>query len=366
MNPNFTTSKRLITVYQTLGSTFGIWVSPIFSGFLLIFLRLIISVGLFFDKLIYPCLRTKKLTNPIVIVGNPRSGTTFLHRFLVKNKIGAGAQLWQLLYPSLFIQKCIHPFLPILEKISPARHHSTEAHKTSLQSVETDDVSILFRYLDGFFLYGFILSWAEEDLFEKFDPKKRDTSERDYNWLESIWIRTLRSSNNQFIIAKLFSISANLPKFIEKFPDAKILYMVRDPLSVIPSGLSLVTGVLDKKFGFWNLPDEKRKKYIERLYKALVTLLVRFHDDWVNNRIDRSKVMIVHFDKMMNNFDGLMTEIFQFLNQEPSTDLMKSIQQTAESQITFKSKHQYNLEKFGLSTEQIRSDCSKIYETFLT
>ena len=102
------------------------------------------------------------------------------------------------------------------------------------------------------------------------------------------------------------------------------------------------------------------------MYRALVTLLVRFHDDWVNNRIDRSKVMIVHFDKMMNNFDGLMTEIFQFLNQEPSTDLMKSIQQTAESQKNFKSKHQYDLKKFGLSTEQIRSDCSKIYETFLT
>ena len=26
--------------------------------------------------------------------------------------------------------------------------------------------------------------------------------------------------------------------------------MVRDPINVIPSGLSLVTGVLDKRFGF--------------------------------------------------------------------------------------------------------------------
>ena len=366
MNHNFTTSKRLITVYKALGSTFGIWVSPVFSGFLLFLLRIFISIGLFFDKLFYPSLRTKHLTNPVVIVGNPRSGTTFLHRFLIKNNIGAGAQLWQLLYPSLLTQKCIRPFLPILEIISPARHHSTEAHKTSLQSVETDDVSILFRYLDGFFLYGFILSWAEEDLFERFDPKIRDTTERDFNWLESIWIRTIRSSNNQFIIAKLFSISANLPKFLERFPDAKILYMVRDPLSVIPSGLSLVTGVLDKKFGFWDLPEEKRKRFIERLYKALVTLLVRFHDDWVNDRIDRSKVMIVHFDKMMKNFDGLMSEILSFLNHEPSTDLINSIKQTAKSQRNFKSKHHYDLEKFGLSAEQIRNDCSNIYETFLT
>ena len=366
MKSNISTLNRLNKAYLTIGHSFGIWISPIFSGLLISILRLMISLGMFMDKIFYPSIRKRQITNPVVIVGNPRSGTTFLHRFLVKNKIGAGAQLWQLLYPSVLIQNCIRPLLPILELISPTRHHSTEAHKTSLRSVETDDASILFRYFDGFFLYGFILSWAEEDLFEWFDPKIRDTSARDFNWLESIWRRVLKQSSNDKIIAKLFSISANLPKFMTRFPDAKILYMVRDPLSVIPSGISLVTGVLDKRFGFWNLPDEKRKKYIERLYKALVTLLVRFHDDWVNNRIDRSKVMIVHFDKMMNNFDGLMTEIFQFLNQEPSTDLMKSIQQTAESQKTFKSKHQYDLEKFGLSTEQIRSDCSKIYETFLT
>ena len=65
--------------------------------------------------------------------------------------------------------------MPFLEKISPTRHHSTDAHKTSLQSVETDDASILFRYLDGFFLYGFLLSWNENNSFDWVDPKKRDT-----------------------------------------------------------------------------------------------------------------------------------------------------------------------------------------------
>lgn len=366
MKSNISTLNRLNKAYLTIGHSFGIWISPIFSGLLISILRLMISLGMFMDKIFYPSIRKRQITNPVVIVGNPRSGTTFLHRFLVKNKIGAGAQLWQLLYPSVLIQKCIRPLLPILELISPTRHHSTEAHKTSLRSVETDDASILFRYFDGFFLYGFILSWAEEDLFEWFDPKIRDTSARDFNWLESIWRRVLKQSSNDKIIAKLFSISTNLPRFMTRFPDAKILYMVRDPLSVIPSGLSLVTGVLDKRFGFWDLPEDKRKRYIERLYKALVTLLIRFHDDWVNDRIDRSKVMIVRFDKMMENFDGLMSEIIQFLNCDPSEELLNTINQTSESQRKFKSKHHYDLEKFGLSSEQIRSDCSKIYETFLT
>ena len=68
---------------------------------------------------------------------------------------------------------------------------------TSLSSVETDDASMLFRFFDGFFLYGFILAWAEQDLFHWFEPEKRDMSKRDFNWFESLWIRILHSSENK-------------------------------------------------------------------------------------------------------------------------------------------------------------------------
>ena len=52
-----------------------------------------------------------------------------------------------------------------------------------------------------------------------------------------MWKRVLIANNQDRIIGKLFSISANMPKFQTRFPDAKVLYMVRDPLSVIPSVL---------------------------------------------------------------------------------------------------------------------------------
>ena len=96
----------------------------------------------------------------------------------------------------------IKPFLPFLEKLSPSRHHSKAAHATSLQSVEADDAAIFFRFYDGFFLYGFILSWAEEDLFEWIDPDIRDTSKRDYKWLESLWRRNQYVSGSDRSVAK--------------------------------------------------------------------------------------------------------------------------------------------------------------------
>lgn len=356
--------KRLFTAYTTIGKTFGIWFAPIVSGFLILFLRILISIGMFVDWILFPSVRKRRADNPIIIVGNPRSGTTFLHRFMVNNDIGAGSQLWQLLYPSIVIQKILKPFLPILERISPTRHHSTVAHQTSLSSVETDDASILFRFFDGFFLYGFILSWNDKDLMQWIDPKVRSTLNRDTRWLESVWRRTLIQSGNDRIIPKMFSISTNIPEFLRIFPKSHLLYMLRDPMSVIPSGLSLVTGVLDKRFGFWSLPEVKRKRYIDRLYRALIELQIRFQNDWVNGRIDKERLMIVRFDKMMNDFEGLMNEINAFVGHSPSMEFLETIKETSEKQRNFKSKHQYDLTKFGLTEEMIRRDCAPIYETF--
>tara|TARA_B100000131_G_C18095209_1_gene603749 strand:+ start:315 stop:1394 length:1080 start_codon:yes stop_codon:yes gene_type:complete len=356
--------KRIIKIYLITGKTFGNWFSPFLIGLALFSLRTIVGLGRLIDRLIFSSIN-KPIKPPIIIVGNPRSGTTFLHRFLVNQKLGTGSQLWQLIYPSVVIQKIIRPILPILEYISPAKHHSTEAHKTSLTSVETDDVSLLFRFFDGFFVYGFFLTFDDKDLFKWVDPKINDTHRRDFKWFESIWKRTLITNNSETYIGKLFSLSANLPDFQRKFPDAKIIYIIRDPLNVLPSGLSLVTGVLDKKFNFWKLDSKIRSRFIKRLYNALVELLNRFHYDWINENIDKKNVYIVQYDKMMNDFESLMEDIIKFLGLSGSESLKKVIAQTSTKQKNYKSNHKYDLAKFELTEKQIMTDCKNIYETFL-
>ncbi len=358
---------RISYASKTIVKRFGFWTIPfLFVLFLyLSFVRFLIYLGTFLDWVFFKNIRKKQEINTIVIVGNPRSGTTFLHRYLVNLGIGTGTKLWKMIFPSIIVQKILKPIIPYIETISPTRFHSTEAHKTSLQSIETDDASMLFRFFDGFFLYGFIFAWAKKDLFNWVDPKIRDLSKRDFDWFESLWLRVIHSSKNNRNIAKLFSISANLPAFQKRFPDTKVLYMVRDPLSVIPSGLSLVTGVLDKSLGFWSLPKKERSFYIERLYKALVTLLLRFQEDWISGKIDKTKVEIVRFDNIMNEFEQVMDNIFKLIDYKPSKVMLNDIDKTAKNQRLYISKHKYNLEKFGLSKDRIIKDCEPIYKTFL-
>jgi hypothetical protein len=356
---------RMLKAYQALVYSFRQFISPLitFSGFIV--LHMAVSLGMILDHLFFPSLRCTRIKEPVIIVGNPRSGTTFLQRFLVNNGYGTGMRVWKMIYPSLTLQTLFKPLLPLLEKISPARHHANAAHETNLTAIETDDPSLLFRYFDGLFLYGFFLAWAKKDPKDMFDPKYRDTSERDFSWLEKVWRRTLIGENEKRMIAKIFSLGIRVPQFIKKFPDAKILYLVRDPLSTVPSSLSLVTGVLDGRFGFWKLPDDKRRQYIERLYSAFLDLNLRFHNDYTNGIVPRENVMIVPFERLMTDFENLMKDINRFIGVESSGELVQIIKETSEKQKKYKSKHIYDLDKFGLTQERIKTDYTEIYRTFL-
>ena len=356
---------RMGALYRILSGTFHVKVIPLFIAVFFGFVRTLVAIAMALDHVFFPRLAKTRANRPIVLVGNPRTGTTFLQRFLSDEGFGAGMELFLMLYPSLTLQKLLRPLLPLLEKVSPAKFHSTDAHQTSLSSVETDDVAVLFRHLDGFFLYGFFLSFDEEDRLPWFDPRVRDTSKRDLDWLEALWRRSLVLHKAERNIAKVFSFSVRLPQFLARFPEAQILYMARDPLSVIPSSMSLVIGVLDRAVGFWSLPEAVRKRWLERMYKAWVLLLQKFHEDWTTGVIDHSRVFIVRYDRMMEDFEGMMEDMCRFLGHEMTPALRATVAKRGEKQRKYESEHKYDLEKFGLTEEQIRRDCAFFYQTVL-
>ena len=144
------------------------------------------------------------------------------------------------------------------------------------------------------------------------------------------------------------------------------IFFSTNPKNTVPGSLSLVSGVLDKKFNFWSLPVEKRNMFIEKLYNALIELLLRFEEDWSSNKVNKNNILIVNFDRMMNDFDGLMSDITSFVDFNPSQDFLNDIKETADKQRAFKSGHKYDLDKFGLTEEKIKNDCKKIYDTFLS
>jgi hypothetical protein len=129
--------------------------------------------------------------------------------------------------------------------------------------------------------------------------------------------------------------------------------------------MSLVIGVLDRAFGFWSKPEAERQRWLDRMYAAWILLFQRFYDDWKSGAIDRKRVFIVRYDRMMQDLEALMDEMCTFLGHEMTPELRATVKARAEKQRKYESEHKYNLEKYGLTEEQIQKDCAFYYDAFL-
>ena len=356
---------RTRAAYAVASRVFGYKVRPLFLFSGMAWMRAVQVAGTWVDNLFFPVSKTK-VDRPVVIVGNHRTGSTFLQRFLHDQGFGSGMKLYQLIYPSLTLQLFIKPFLPFLESVSPTKHHDHKVHKTGLEIVETDDAGMTFRFFDGFFLYGFVLAFLEdEDLLPQFEPEHRDTSARDWAWLDVLWRRNLIVSKHTRVISKLFSVTPQVPAFLAAHPDAKMLYLARDPLSVVPSTMSLLEGVLTTGLGYDKLPAEVRERHTKRVYAAIVELMRKFHEDWTSGAIDHDRVLIVRFDRLMQDFEPMMDEICAFCELDISDAQRTAIAERAAKQRAYKSGHKYDLSKYGLTEEQVREDTRFFSDTFL-
>ena len=120
--------SRMGAVYRVLRKTFGVKVIPLFVVVLFSVLRTVVGIGMALDNVFFSRLAKARANRPIVLVGNPRTGTTFLQRFMADEGFGSGMELFLMLYPSLILQRCSGRCMPLLEKVSPAKYHSTAAH----------------------------------------------------------------------------------------------------------------------------------------------------------------------------------------------------------------------------------------------
>jgi omega-hydroxy-beta-dihydromenaquinone-9 sulfotransferase len=332
----------------------------------LTWLRCYVAVTWALDSVFFPGYKKKKIDRPVFLVGNPRSGTTFLHRFLADQGDLVGYRVYEMLVPSLTGQMLIRPFLPLLKAFNPAKHHGSDAHQTSFDALETDDLAIFARFIDGVFLYGYFLSWDDPDpsfMFEQFEPGSAST-DRDMAFYKQCLQRNLHRSGKARVLGKLFTFPPRLEDALRHFPDAKFIYMVRDPAATMPSGMSLLTGVQDQHFGVRKLPQEVQKRFFQRLYVGLSLLFTRFVDTYRDKKIPEDNLLIVRYPDLMQDFEGTMNRILEFAELEPTEEYRQRIHETSEKQKSRESKHKYSLEEYHLSAQGIVDDMAEVYREF--
>ena len=300
--------------------------------------------------------RSSRVVRPVIIIGNPRSGTTFLHRYLDTQGIATGSRILDIFLPSLVLNRTVSRL--ITRRLTGPSFSTNVAHQTGLTLVDNDDIGLMLRYLDGP-LHDLGLA-----AFDDAARPRRDTVARDLAWLQRFWRRVLVIRGGTRIVAKFHAMTYRVSDILAAQPDAKIIYMVRDPLEAIPSAMSLSVMHVERRFGFAALPEVTRQRYYSRVYDRLLDGYRTFAADWLFGRTDRDRVMVIRYDRLMGDFAAVMEELMRFIGHTPTPELLADIAATSARQRGHVSHHRYDLAAFGLDEDRLRRDCRFVTDTF--
>jgi omega-hydroxy-beta-dihydromenaquinone-9 sulfotransferase len=259
--------------------------------------------------------------------------------------------------------------VPRLDRLSPARYHPSDVHDTSLRGIETDDVAWFFRTLDGPFAWAYFLAWQDvwgSELSRRVFGIDRGTArdrERFFRYYEACWRRNLKYKRANRILAKTSMLTFRLEEVLERYPDCRLVYVIRDPVEVIPSGMSLLASVLENGYDVWNRTrKDDQERWIENLYQASAAMLRSFHDAQAAGLIPDRNLCVVRYSDLLQDLELTMKRILDFVEVDPPAAFVEEVRAQAERQRNYKSRHQHSPEKFDLDPARIREDLGFVYD----
>lgn len=217
-----------------------------------------------FDKKI----QNIKVEKPIFIIGHWRSGTTFLHYLLGKDKNLGYVSTMDTLDPSVFLN---------YEKLLQRIVSNSLPNKRPMDNLE---MGSNLPYEEEYAIanlspYSFYHAWyfprAIDRYFKRYvlhDDKDTETIDEwkkvyDY-FLKKI---TYKHKGKQIMLKSLVN-TAKIKHLLELFPDAKFIHLYRNPYEVYVSTWKLYQSILPL-FSFQHINKEAFDESIVRIYKGL-------------------------------------------------------------------------------------------------
>lgn len=332
---------------------------------LLVFRLLIawsMTLGLALDRLVARRYRRNGLDRPVFLVGHLRSGTTFLHRFLLTSCSELrGLHMWEMLFPATSVRRLLRPLLPLLVRVSLDRVYNPRIHRTSLLAAETDDIAIAFRFSDGMLSWIYNEAWMdfETDAALREDVTGTSTDERFVRYLRAVYQRVAPPPAR--MLSKSFSGLFCLDSIRSAFPGAKILLLIRDPAEAVPSTLSLQRSVQGALHGLEH-DSPLAKRYYRNLYGASRLYYERLHEAVLEGPSDG--LLLLTHRQLLERFEETLTRVLAFLGLDATPELRHKISEQAARQAGHSSGHEYSLQEFGLSEAEFTTDFSWVYENY--
>ena len=341
----------------------------VFASFLFgeAFLRIFGRITLFLDTIFYKQYHFVQIKNPVFIIGHPRSGTTFLHHMLTSSNETAAFKAWHILFPALTARVLLGPL--IQWKIHKGKDEMTPestGHKISLGQIEEEEMLFYHNY-DTQFITAGILGMDDREYPELHfhDQQPHARRMKSMAFMNGCFKRHCLFTGQNQIIAQTHFSTMRIKTLLEYYPDAKFIYIVRNPHHVVPSFFSLLHKSIEFRWGRKQISEEVLQRYNRRRYQAMIDLYRYFYDLYKNGEIPTSRVMILPYDELSTDLEKAFDKITRFTGIPVSKQLRENVVKKAATQKNYRRKHiVLELDEFGITHEMIKRDFSFVFTEY--
>ncbi|MCI5056442.1 MAG: sulfotransferase [Flavobacteriales bacterium] len=259
------------------------------------------------ELLIESTQRQKITTNPIIILGHWRSGTTFMHELLIQDKKFAYFNIYKVMFPDIYLttEKLLKP---LLQRISSLLKLQLAYHRRDLNFDIPGEEEFALQTL----LHPKSAYWAAT--FPRNYKQFYDFTKSDYSPSKSLmqqWHRVvskLYTSTNKRLVLKSPINTIRIKEILDFYPKAKFIYIHRNPEDVYFSNIrALSTNI---PYAFQNFSTQQYEDVSLEAYK-------RFHDLYVKQRslIPEENLLEVHFENIISNPTENLSKVYQFIGE---------------------------------------------------
>lgn len=322
--------------------------------------------ALLLDEVFFRRYRSIEIRNPIFIIGHPRSGTTFLHKLLTATGEAAVFKTWHIFFPALTARLVMKPLIRrLVQRGKDVITPESTGHRIALDEVEEEEMLFLHINDTQFTILG-ILGFDEREYPELIyhDAQPHARRIRSMRFLNGCFQRHCLYTGHSQIIAQMHFSTMRLKTIKEYYPDAKIVFVMRNPHQVVPSFFSLLHKSIEYRWGIDKIPEEVLDRYNRRRYRSMITLYKYFHDLHQNGELGNN-ILVIPYTALVDDLDGIFEQIAAFTEMNVSEALRGKVAEKADAQKHYKRSHSnIELGRFGITHEMIARDFSFIFNTY--
>lgn len=310
------------------------------------------------DEIFHGGYRRVKIEQPVFIISSPRSGTTYLHRLLTLDRerfvytknahtffMSSSFVLFYQLCALLDARLLFGAMRKIIEKLDALFWGGwDDIHPMGFNKAEEDELVFAQTMMSGglYIPFPYFHLHHEVKFLDK-EPEAVRTAVMDF-YESSLKRFVFRAGKNKTYLAKNVFSSARYKSLLERFPDARIIYIARHPYEAVPSMASMFTNMYGRGIPKNSAPCRAWAQYGIDFFK---------HGSEMIKTLPPSQLKVVHYQELLNNPQQTVLDVYRHFGWETSEAFLKELSTEGARSKSYKSAHSYSLETFGFSQDDI-------------